>query len=106
MNSMFEGCSPLPWHLGEDTVVDNHGKFVMHVDLSNEQDSANAALVVNASRILNSLQNWRHYFDAKQLEEIGFDLSYTGFGTDGHNIRLLVAKFAKTLDAWAEGRLR
>lgn len=44
---------------------------------------------------------WETHFDERQRKEIAFCLVYAddfAHGTDGHNIRLIVAKMAKLLD--------
>ena len=48
------------------------------------------------------LSPWmRLYFDERQIKEINFDRIYAeGFhhGTDGHNMRMIIAKMAELLD--------
>lgn len=44
---------------------------------------------------------WETHFDERQRKEIAFCLIYAddfAHGTDGHNIKLIVAKMAKLLD--------
>lgn len=47
------------------------------------------------------MKPWETHFDERQRKEIAFCLVYAddfAHGTDGHNIRLIVAKMAKLLD--------
>lgn len=47
------------------------------------------------------MKPWETYFDERQRKEIAFCLVYAddfAHGTDGHNIRLIVAKMAQLLD--------
>jgi hypothetical protein len=51
---------------------------------------------------------WRELFDDRQRKEIKLDQLYLaeyGHGTDGHNIRIIVAKFANLLDGLCESQL-
>jgi hypothetical protein len=44
---------------------------------------------------------WYVFFDERQLKEIKFNKMYAEFfhhGTDGHNLRMIVARMAKVLD--------
>ena len=47
------------------------------------------------------MQPWETHFDERQRKEIAFCLIYAddfAHGTDGHNVKLIVAKMAKLLD--------
>lgn len=47
------------------------------------------------------MKAWETHFDERQRKEIAFCLVYAddfAHGTDGHNIRLIVAKMARLLD--------
>jgi hypothetical protein len=48
------------------------------------------------------MRAWETHFDERQLKEIRYCLVYDDdmfrHGTDGHNLRLIVAKMAKLLD--------
>lgn len=47
------------------------------------------------------MKPWETHFDERQRKEIAFCLVYAdnfGHGTDGHNIRLIVARMAQLLD--------
>jgi hypothetical protein len=47
------------------------------------------------------MKAWESHFDERQRKEIAFCLIYKddfAHGTDGHNIRLIVAKMAELLD--------
>lgn len=47
------------------------------------------------------MKPWETHFDERQRKEISFCLLYAddfAHGTDGHNIRLIVAKLARLLD--------
>lgn len=51
--------------------------------------------------------NWVSLFDERQQQEIKFNCLYAerfGHGTDGHNVRLLVARMVEVLDALDTGR--
>lgn len=51
--------------------------------------------------------DWRQHFDERQLKEIEFCRQYAekyAHGTDGHNIRLIVAKLADLLDEGEHAR--
>lgn len=45
--------------------------------------------------------NWHKHFDERQLKEIAFSRYYArhyAHGTDGHNAKLIIAKFADLMD--------
>jgi hypothetical protein len=47
------------------------------------------------------MKAWETHLDERQLKEIAFCIAYKNnfaHGTDGHNIRLIVAKMAELLD--------
>jgi len=47
------------------------------------------------------MNTWETHFDERQRKEIAYCIVYKndfGHGTDGHNIRLIVAKMAELLD--------
>ena len=47
------------------------------------------------------MKAWETHFDERQRKEISFCMVYAdnfAHGTDGHNIRLIVAKMARLLD--------
>ncbi len=47
------------------------------------------------------MKAWETHFDERQRKEIAFCLVYAddfAHGTDGHNIKLIVAKMARLLD--------
>lgn len=46
-------------------------------------------------------EGWRKYFTVRERKEIAFDHLYArtfNHGTDGHNMRIIIAKFAELLD--------
>jgi hypothetical protein len=51
-------------------------------------------------------QFWETHFDERQRKEIAYCVIYAdsfGHGTDGHNIRLIVAKMAQLLENATKG---
>lgn len=48
---------------------------------------------------------WKDVFTARELDEIYFNLIYKSqfnHGTDGHNARIIIAKFAELLEQMQE----
>jgi hypothetical protein len=56
-------------------------------------------------QVLDGLKNehidWLAFFDERQRKEIAFDVVYAknfAHGTDGHNARLIIARFSELMD--------
>lgn len=48
------------------------------------------------------MNNWKEIFDERELKEIKFNIEYFlnyRHGTDGHSLRMIIAKLATILDA-------
>lgn len=105
-NQLFQGISPLPWHIDEDgAIVDSLGKLIMQA----EQNAENANFIITATRVLSALHNWQIFFEKRELTEMSLDVLYTGqfnHGTDGHLVRSTVAHLVAFIEELAAGRTR